>query len=319
MHHGRGAYRIFCVILAAMDTVTLDGKTYVRAVKAAEEIGYAPDYVGQLCRGGKVEAKRLGKTWYVREDALAEHKRSKPRKNAGTTRRDVQHQREQLAQTPVPAQARATPNFVRPLMSSVRYIHEDMEPIPQLSKVAPQYHAEEEREAEATHHEEEAVAPEAAFEEEMEPSFSSTEQEGDENEVTDTAPEEDAADSSVEGAPVSLRRLHTPKKSERRRLLEQTLMDHAVRTQDVPTSAAPAQTPVRPAAQRSLSQHQESRVMVRPSLLPAVALVAVLLVVANTFLESTWRYTRAQAESGISTSYGITSFAAVSEALRGDF
>ena len=46
-----------------MEVLVLDGKNYVKASKAAKELGYATDYVGQLCRSGQVDAHLIGRTW----------------------------------------------------------------------------------------------------------------------------------------------------------------------------------------------------------------------------------------------------------------
>lgn len=62
-----------------METLVLDGKSYVKASKAAKELGYATDYVGQLCRGGKVDAHLIGRTWYVNQEELGTHKTEKKR------------------------------------------------------------------------------------------------------------------------------------------------------------------------------------------------------------------------------------------------
>ncbi len=82
-----------------MDTVTLDGKVYLKATRAAALVGYAPDYIGQLCRKGAIDAKVLGKTWYVREESLLAHKASKVRMNTATTRRDIQKQQNEQKNT----------------------------------------------------------------------------------------------------------------------------------------------------------------------------------------------------------------------------
>ncbi|KKT75025.1 MAG: hypothetical protein UW71_C0009G0015, partial [Parcubacteria group bacterium GW2011_GWB1_44_7] len=37
--------------------------------------GYTQDYVGQLCRSEKVDARRIGRTWYVCEKSILEHKK----------------------------------------------------------------------------------------------------------------------------------------------------------------------------------------------------------------------------------------------------
>ncbi|MFZ2252679.1 MAG: hypothetical protein WAW13_00725 [Minisyncoccia bacterium] len=62
-----------------METLVLDGKSYVKASKAARDLGYATDYVGQLCRSGKVSAHLIGRTWYVNADELGTHRVEKKR------------------------------------------------------------------------------------------------------------------------------------------------------------------------------------------------------------------------------------------------
>jgi hypothetical protein len=62
-----------------METLTLGGKQYVKATKAARDLGYATDYVGQLCRTGKVDAHLVGRTWYVNVDMLGAHRVEKKR------------------------------------------------------------------------------------------------------------------------------------------------------------------------------------------------------------------------------------------------
>ncbi len=62
-----------------METLVLDGKTYVKASKAARDLGYATDYVGQLCRSGKVPAHLIGRTWYVDATELGTHRIEKKR------------------------------------------------------------------------------------------------------------------------------------------------------------------------------------------------------------------------------------------------
>ncbi len=57
-----------------MNELTLDGKIYVSSKRAAEITGYAKDYVGQLCREGHVEARLVGRNWYVLETSIREHR-----------------------------------------------------------------------------------------------------------------------------------------------------------------------------------------------------------------------------------------------------
>lgn len=53
-----------------MDELQLSGKKYISARRAAELTGYAKDYIGQLARGGKVAATKIGRAWYVEEGEI---------------------------------------------------------------------------------------------------------------------------------------------------------------------------------------------------------------------------------------------------------
>ncbi len=58
-------------------TVTLEGKQYVSASRAAKLTSYHQDYIGQLSRTGKILSKQVGKRWYVDIEALKAHKSEK--------------------------------------------------------------------------------------------------------------------------------------------------------------------------------------------------------------------------------------------------
>lgn len=57
-----------------MDELTIGEKTYISSKRAAKITGYAKDYVGQLCREGRVEARLVGRNWYVLESSILEHR-----------------------------------------------------------------------------------------------------------------------------------------------------------------------------------------------------------------------------------------------------
>jgi hypothetical protein len=57
-----------------MNEVTLGDKIYISSKRAAEITGYAKDYVGQLCREGHVDAKMIGRGWYVYEPSIRAHR-----------------------------------------------------------------------------------------------------------------------------------------------------------------------------------------------------------------------------------------------------
>ncbi|MBI4068340.1 helix-turn-helix domain-containing protein [Candidatus Kaiserbacteria bacterium] len=56
------------------DELILEGKTYVSSKRAAQLTEYAQDYIGQLCRGGIADARRVNGLWYVTLASLEKHK-----------------------------------------------------------------------------------------------------------------------------------------------------------------------------------------------------------------------------------------------------
>jgi hypothetical protein len=57
-----------------METLEHNGAIFTKATVLAKRLNYTTDYIGQLCRAGKVEAKLVGRAWFVREDTLTNHK-----------------------------------------------------------------------------------------------------------------------------------------------------------------------------------------------------------------------------------------------------
>jgi hypothetical protein len=61
-----------------MDELLIDEKKYVSSKQAAKITGYAKDYIGQLCREGRVPARLVGRSWYVLEAAIQDHRFGNP-------------------------------------------------------------------------------------------------------------------------------------------------------------------------------------------------------------------------------------------------
>ncbi len=68
-----------------METVILDGVTYTKASVLAKRFRYTTDYIGQLCRNNKVNCEMVGRSWYVSEASLLQHKDERY-KNFSTSR-----------------------------------------------------------------------------------------------------------------------------------------------------------------------------------------------------------------------------------------
>lgn len=62
-----------------MEEISFKGENYVKASVLAEKYGYTSDYVGQLCRSDQVRATLVGRSWYVNEESLLEHRRGRYR------------------------------------------------------------------------------------------------------------------------------------------------------------------------------------------------------------------------------------------------
>lgn len=61
-------------ILRHMDEIIIEEKKYISSKRAAKMTGYAKDYIGQLCREGRVSARLVGRSWYVLESAIKDHR-----------------------------------------------------------------------------------------------------------------------------------------------------------------------------------------------------------------------------------------------------
>lgn len=57
----------------------ISGVKFVKANAVARELGYTSDYVGQLCRSGKINAQLVGRSWYVDRDSIKDHKQTRYR------------------------------------------------------------------------------------------------------------------------------------------------------------------------------------------------------------------------------------------------
>jgi hypothetical protein len=64
-----------------METVVLDGVKYMKASAAATKFKYTSDYIGQLCRAKKIDARLVGRTWFVNPESLKDYKTTKYEKN----------------------------------------------------------------------------------------------------------------------------------------------------------------------------------------------------------------------------------------------
>lgn len=116
-----------------MEKISSNGEVYVKASSIAQELGYTADYVGQLCRSGQVDAQLVGRSWFVNEDSIREHKRNRYRSTKAKSQKWV---RESLAHPTTPP---ATPiGAPRPQPElNVRYENDESDMIPSLGAKMP--------------------------------------------------------------------------------------------------------------------------------------------------------------------------------------
>lgn len=113
-----------------MEVLTLNGKRYVKASKAAKDFGYATDYVGQLCRTGAVDAHLVGRTWYVNPDVLGAHRVEKKR-NARSKARE--YAKKSIAESKLLTIKQNTKSYNS---IAIRYKKDDEDLIPEVKKVS---------------------------------------------------------------------------------------------------------------------------------------------------------------------------------------
>lgn len=98
-----------------MNELTIGDKVYISSKRAAEITGYAKDYVGQLCREGRVEATLVGRNWYVLESSIRAHR-------FGADESAVDSSEDEVADKKLPT------------WNPPKYVSEEAPPIPTLER-----------------------------------------------------------------------------------------------------------------------------------------------------------------------------------------
>lgn len=81
-----------------MEEISFKGENYVKASVLAEKYGYTSDYVGQLCRSDQVRATLVGRSWYVNEESLLEHRKGRYRSTLAKSKELVRKLAEEKVQ-----------------------------------------------------------------------------------------------------------------------------------------------------------------------------------------------------------------------------
>ena len=116
------------------EALTIDGRRYLSVKVAATLADYTADYVGQLCRAGKIIATRIGRAWYVEESSLIAHK------EAQVLKAEEVSPREEASQSPArrPTRTRISPRTIFKESSFIVYHKDDRPLMPELISTPPE-------------------------------------------------------------------------------------------------------------------------------------------------------------------------------------
>lgn len=309
-----------------MDTVTLDGKVYLKASKAADTAGYTADYVGQLCRKGAIEAVVLGKTWYVLEKSLLAHKQSQTRTNTAVLRRDIGRQKEVLEAERRYGYAPHTLEsaYRKHLETAIRYSQDDESLLPPLEKGSshPDISA---LEGEIMAHSGAVSSDEAAIDgsddiNEKDLAISGTEASEDEHTGEDYEGAQDVPGEYVKEeergeTQIPIRKI--PQEREREVSYESSARMVSVKSDGEVYDERKDRDTDDAKGVRVDTQKSPKRRLRAPLLLPMLSALALLFALGTIFLEGTWNYQdRGTGKISFGNEYQISSTSSVIDAFR---
>jgi|GEM_PF-2189397 len=111
-----------------MEELEIDGKKFVKSRDAAKKTGYTTDYIGQLCREKEINARMVGRSWYVDLDDVVAHKKDKKRSSRSKAREQV---KKAIAEE---AEKKRTSKKISVKEAHVSYANDDRDLIPVVAK-----------------------------------------------------------------------------------------------------------------------------------------------------------------------------------------
>lgn len=79
-----------------MDELIFAGNKYISSKRAGKLTGYTTDYVGQMCRGGKMDCRLVGRNWYINEAAIKAQKKSFKKEQLGENKKEIEYSKIEL-------------------------------------------------------------------------------------------------------------------------------------------------------------------------------------------------------------------------------
>jgi len=72
-----------------MEELFFKGQRFISSKRASEITGYTKDYIGQLCRAEKIDARLVGRNWYVSEESVVKHRGGDAKEQQTRTGKDL--------------------------------------------------------------------------------------------------------------------------------------------------------------------------------------------------------------------------------------
>ena len=95
----------------AMEEISVNGENYVKASVLAKNFGYTPDYIGQLCRAEQVKCTLVGRSWYVNEESLREHRKGRYRSSSAKSKEHLRKVVEDQSSAPLQMKSSSTVRY----------------------------------------------------------------------------------------------------------------------------------------------------------------------------------------------------------------
>jgi hypothetical protein len=76
-----------------MDELIFAGNKYISSKRASKLTGYTTDYIGQMCRGDKMDCRLVGRNWYINEEVVKAQKKSFKKEQLKEDKRAIEYKK----------------------------------------------------------------------------------------------------------------------------------------------------------------------------------------------------------------------------------
>ena len=102
------------------EEISVNGEKYVLSRIAARLTKYSNDYIGELCRSGKITAKQVGKLWYIEKNSLLAHQKENGKQGFGAKKIIEAKKLARLKVIDLPTVSRAPQEEINPFLPPLK-------------------------------------------------------------------------------------------------------------------------------------------------------------------------------------------------------